>query len=264
MLVDSHCHLDFPDFAEDFDAVIARAEGAGVGRMVSISTRLKDFEGVRAIAGRDERISCTVGIHPHNVEDEPDVPAEDLIARTHDEKVVGIGETGLDFFYDHSPRDLQRRSFRTHIAAARETDLPLIVHTRAADEDTVDIMRDEMGKGTYRGLIHCFSTGRELAEAAIEMGFYISLSGILTFKKAEELRETVRALPMERLLVETDAPYLAPVPHRGKRNEPAFVAETAACLAELKGLDVEEVARITTANFFDLFTRVPRPGSRAV
>jgi TatD DNase family protein len=263
MLIDSHCHLDFPDFAEDFDAVIARAEAAGVGRMVSISTRLKDFEAVRAIAGRDARISCSVGIHPHNVEEEPDVPAAELVARTHDEKVVGIGETGLDFFYDHSPRDLQRRSFRNHIAAARETDLPLIVHTRAADEDTVAIMRDEMGKGAYRGLIHCFSTGRDLAEAAIDMGFYISLSGILTFKKAEELRETVRALPLERLLVETDAPYLAPVPHRGKRNEPAFVAQTAACLAELKGISLEEVARITTANFFDLFTRVPKPGAAA-
>lgn len=259
MLVDSHCHLDFPDFAEDFDAVISRAEAAGVGRMVSISTRLKDFEGVRAIAGRDERIYCTVGIHPHNVEDEPDTPTEDIVAKTHDDKVVGIGETGLDFFYDHSPRELQRRSFRNHIEAARATGLPLIVHTRSADEDTVEIMRDEMGKGAYPGLIHCFSTGRELAEAAIDMGFYISLSGILTFKKAEELRDTVKALPMERLLVETDAPYLAPVPHRGKRNEPAFVANTAACLAELKGLSTEDVARITTSNFFDLFTKVPRP-----
>lgn len=263
MLVDSHCHLDFPDFAEDFDAVIARAEAAGVGRMVSISTRLKDFEGVRAVAGRDARIYCSVGIHPHNVEEEPDVPAAEIVARTYDDKVVGIGETGLDFFYDHSPRDLQRRSFRNHIAAARETGLPLIVHTRAADEDTVAIMRDEMGKGAFRGLIHCFSTGRALAEAAIDMGFYISLSGILTFKKAEDLRETVRALPLERLLVETDAPYLAPVPHRGKRNEPAFVAQTAACLAELKGISPADVARLTTANFFDLFTKVPRPEAAA-
>ena len=261
MLVDSHCHLDFKEFQEDFDAVLQRAEAAGVGLMVSISTRLKDFDGVAAVAARDEHIYCTVGVHPHNVEDEPDVTAADLVARTQGPKVVGIGETGLDFYYDHSPRDLQRQSFRRHIEAARETGLPLIVHTRSADEDTVDILRDEMGKGAFRGLIHCFSSSRELAEAAIDLGMYISISGILTFKKAEELRETVSALPMELLLVETDAPYLAPVPHRGKRNEPAFVADTAAALAELKGLSKDEVARITTGNFFTLFSKVPRTGA---
>jgi len=259
MLVDSHCHLDFPEFSEDFSGVLARAEAAGVATMVTISTRFAEFPKIREIAGRDERLYCSIGIHPHNVEEEPEVTTAELVAKTHDPKVVGIGETGLDYFYDHSPRELQQTLFRRHIAAARETQLPLIVHTRSADPDTIAILREEMGKGAFPGLIHCFSTGRELAEAAIDLGFYISLSGILTFKKAGELRETAQALPLDKLLIETDAPYLAPVPYRGKRNEPAFVAKTAQVLAELKDLPIETVAEATTRNFFTLFTKAKLP-----
>ncbi len=254
-LVDSHCHLDFPDFADELDDIVGRAHQAGVTVMQTICTRITKFDEVLALARRFDDIYCSVGIHPHNVADEPAIEAADLVARSVDDKVIGIGETGLDYHYDHSPRDAQRACFRTHIEAARETGLPVIVHTRNADRDTADILADEMGQGAFSGLIHCFSTGRELAESALELGLYISISGIATFNKAEELRDIVRDVPLERLLVETDAPYLAPVPKRGKRNEPAFVVHTAERVAEVKGISAEALAVATTANFFALFTK---------
>ncbi len=259
MLVDSHCHLDFPDFAADLDAVIDRAGAAGVGLMVTICARLSRFDQVLAVAERDPRLYCSVGIHPHEAAAEPPVDPARLIELSRHPKVVGIGETGLDYYYEHSPREAQRRSFRAHIEAARETGLPLIVHTRDADRDTAAILAEEYANGPFPGLIHCFSTTRELAEAALEIGFYISLSGIVTFKRAEALRDTVRGLPVDRLLVETDAPYLAPVPKRGKRNEPAFVVHTALELARIKGLEPDEMARRTSDNFFRLFGKVAAP-----
>lgn len=259
MLVDSHCHLDFDSFDDDRAEVINRARAAGVGVMQTISTRLSSFERVLALARAHNGLYCSVGIHPHNVAEEPEATLADLVRATAAREVIGIGETGLDYFYDHSPREAQRRSFRVHIAAARETGLPLIVHTRSADDDTLAILEDEMGKGAFPGLIHCFSTDRRVAEKSVELGLYISISGIVTFSKAEALREAVRDLPLDRLLVETDAPYLAPMPHRGKRNEPAYVVETAARVAAEKGLSPEALARATTDNFFALFTKARRP-----
>lgn len=263
MLVDSHCHLDFPDFAEDLDAIVGRAVDAGVGHMLTICTHVTKFGQVLAVAERFPQVTCTVGIHPHEAGAEPAVTAAQLVEKAQHPKVIGFGETGLDYFYDHSPREEQQRSFRAHLMAAREAQLPVVVHTRDADDDTVRILGEEMAAGAFPGLIHCFSSSRELAEKAVQMGLYISLSGILTFKKSEELRETARAVPLDRLLVETDAPYLAPVPKRGKRNEPAFVAHTAAVLAEVKGVSVREIEEATTANFFRLFRKAPRPAALA-
>ena len=257
VLVDSHCHLDFPDFGPEVDDVVARAHAAGVGLMVTISTKVSEFEKVRAVAERFPHVFCSVGIHPHEAESEPEIDTAKLVELAQHPKVVGIGETGLDYYYEHSPREAQQRNFRAHIAAARETGLPLIVHTRDADEDTAQILDEEMGKGAFPGLLHCFSSSPQLAEKAIELGLYISLSGIVTFKNAVELRETAAKVPMDRLLVETDAPYLAPVPKRGKRNEPGFVVHTAAKVAEVKGVPAEELAETTTANFLRLFSRVP-------
>ena len=259
MLVDSHCHLDFPDFAEELDEVVARARRNGVGGMVTICTRVREFDRILAIARRFDDVYCSVGLHPHDAANEPELDAARLIELAADPKVVGIGETGLDYYYDNSPHAVQQEKFRAHIAAARETGLPLIVHTRDADDDMAAMLREGMKDGPFTCVLHCFSSGRALAEAAVDLGFYVSLSGIVTFKKADELRETVRALPVERLLVETDAPSLAPVPHRGKRNEPAFVTATAACVAELKGLSETELARVTTENFRTLFTRAALP-----
>ena len=256
MLVDSHCHLDFPDFGDDLDGVLARAAQAGVGAVQTICTRVTQFDAVRGLAEDHERIWCSVGIHPHHVAEEPDVTADHLIRMAEHPKVIGIGETGLDFHYDNSPRPQQEASFRQHIAAARETGLPLIVHTRSADEDTCRILREEAGEGAFPGVIHCFSAGRAVAEAALEVGLHISFSGILTFKNAEVVRAVARDVPEDRLLVETDAPYLAPVPHRGRRNEPAHVVHTAARLAEIKGLDDAALARATTDNFFNLFAKI--------
>lgn len=255
MLVDSHCHLDFPDFEEDMDDVIARAAEAGVTTLLTICTHVSKFPQVLAIAERYDNIYCTVGIHPHNAGSEDEVTADQLIALAQHPKVIGFGETGLDYFYEHSPRDAQKKSFLAHIEAARRTGLPIIVHTRDADDDTMAILTEEQGKGAFPGLIHCFSSSQQLAEKSIELGFYISISGIVTFKKAEELRAAVQALPAERLLVETDAPYLSPVPKRGKRNEPAFTAHTAACVAELKDIEVSAFGDQTTQNFFTLFTK---------
>lgn len=261
MLVDSHCHLDFDVFDEDRQETIQRARDAGVATMVTICTHVTRFDRIRAIAEADANIWCTVGIHPHQAEEEPIVSVEDLVSRAEHPKVVGIGETGLDYYYDNSPRDLQQTSFRTHIAAARETGLPLIVHTRDADDDMADILEDEMGKGAFPGVLHCFSSGRRLAERALDIGFYISLSGIVTFKNAEDLRDIARDVPVDRILVETDSPFLAPIPNRGKRNEPSFVVDTAAKVAELKGVDNDLLSTASTENFFRLFNKAARPAS---
>ena len=257
VLVDSHCHLDFPDFGPEVDEVVARAHAAGVGLMVTISTKVSAFDRVKAVAERFPHVFCTVGIHPHEAASEPETDTATLVEFAKHPKVVGIGETGLDYFYEHSPREAQQRNFRAHIAAARETGLPLIVHTRDADADTARILDEEMEEGAFPGLLHCFSSGPELAEKAIKLGLYVSFSGIVTFKNAESLRETAATVPMDRLLVETDAPYLTPVPKRGKRNEPGFVVHTAAKLAEIKGVSTEALAEATTANFLRLFSRVP-------
>jgi TatD DNase family protein len=259
MLVDSHCHLDFPDFAPELDAVVARAEAADVRVCVSIGTRLDNFPKVRAVAERFANVWCSVGVHPHEAEAELLEDASVLIGHASHPKVVGIGESGLDYYYEHSPRAAQQVNFRHHIEAARQTGLPLIVHTRDADDDTIAILREEMAAAPFTGLIHCFTGTRRLAEAAVELGLFISVSGIATFKKSDELRAVIKDVPLERLLVETDAPFLAPMPHRGKRNEPAFVAHTAAALATLKGVSAEEIADRTTQNFFSLFTKVARP-----
>lgn len=260
MLVDSHCHLDYLEReGEALEEVVARAQRAGVGRLVTISTKLSEFDTIRSIAERFEPVFCSVGVHPHEAGEEGVEDPASLLSRSEHPKVVGIGETGLDYFYEHSPRDAQQRSFRAHIAAARESGLPLIVHARDADADTVAILQEEHARGPFPGVIHCFTAGPELAQAALEIGFYISLAGVVTFKKAEALRETVRQVPLERLLVETDAPYLAPVPKRGKRNEPAYVVHTAEKMAELMGVSGEELAEATTANFFRLFSKVPAP-----
>lgn len=259
MLVDSHCHLDFPDFGEDLDDFVKRAAEAGVGMMLTICTHLTRFQRVLAVAERYENIYCTVGIHPHEAENEPEALAEELIRLAEHPKVVGFGETGLDFFYEHSPRAIQERQFRAHIAAARQSGLPVIIHTREAEADTARILDDEYAKGAFPGLIHCFSSSQELAVKAVNNGLYISLSGILTFKTAEAVRESAKAVPLDRLLVETDAPYLAPIPKRGKRNEPAFTVHTAARLAEIKGVSAEQIASATTDNFLRLFTKIPHP-----
>jgi TatD DNase family protein len=258
MLIDSHCHLDFPELTSDESGVLARARTAGVAGMLTIGTRLDQFERVRAIAERHDNVWCSVGVHPHEAKEEGQRTPDRLIEATHHPKVVGIGETGLDFYYEHSPRDEQAESFRAHIAASRQTGLPLIVHTRNADAETGDILEEEHGKGAFPGLIHCFSSGRAVAERALALGLYISISGIVTFKAAEELRAIVRDVPLDRLLVETDAPYLAPIPKRGKTNEPAFVAHTAAKVAELKGVSLAELEAATTDNFFRLFTKAER------
>ena len=258
MLVDSHCHLDFPEYEGELDAVIGRARAAGVGGMVTISTVLDRAATLRRIAASHNGVWCSVGAHPHEAAGHVSVTTADLVRLAEPREVVAIGETGLDYHYEHSPRDIQQRVFRRHIAAARETGLPLIVHTRAADDDTVSILRQEMEEGWFTGLIHCFSTSRELAHAAIELGLYVSVAGIVTFKKAADLRDTVAGLPLDHLLVETDAPFLAPAPHRGKRNEPAWVVHTARRVAELKSLDLADVATTTTDNFFRLFARADR------
>ena len=258
MLVDSHCHLDFPDFAPELDAVVARAAAAGIGHMVTISTRVRRHPDVLAIAERFDTVSCSVGTHPHHAHEELDLGVADLVAIARHPKVVAIGEAGLDYHYDFSPREAQEQGFRTHIAAARETGLPLVIHTREADAVTAQILEEEMGKGAFPAALHCFTGGRDLAQRAVELGLYVSFSGVLTFKKSEELREIAAELPIDRLLVETDAPYLAPGKWRGKRNEPSYVTETARVLAEARGVDPAEMARRTTDNFFRLFSKVTR------
>jgi TatD DNase family protein len=263
MLVDSHCHLDFPDFAAELDAVVARAETAGVGRMVTISTRVRRHAQVLAIAERFPSVTCSVGTHPHHAHEELDITADDLVRRAEHPKVVAIGEAGLDYHYDNSPRDAQEQGFRTHIAVARATRLPLVIHSREADADTARILEEESGKGAFPAVLHCFTGGADLARRAIALGHSISFTGIVTFKNSADLREIAKSLPDDRFLVETDAPYLAPLPYRGKRNEPAYVTEVARVLAEVRGVSFEEICRQTTDNFFKLFSKVPRPAAAA-
>ena len=256
MLIDSHCHLNYKGLIEDQQGVLARARAAGVDVMLNIATRESEWDDVLATAEREGDVWATVGIHPHEADEHPHIDTAKLVERAAHPRIVGIGETGLDYYYDHSDRDRQQRSFRAHIAAARETGLPLIVHTRDAEEDTIAIMREEMGKGAYSGVIHCFTASGAFADMAMEIGFYISISGIVTFKNARDLQETAARLPADRLLIETDSPFLAPVPHRGKPCEPAFVADTARFLAALRGESVEALGATTSANFLRLFSRI--------
>jgi TatD DNase family protein len=258
MLVDSHCHLDFPDFSTELDTIVARARAAGIGRIVTISTCVKKHAQVLAVAERFPEVFCSVGTHPHNADEELDVDTKTLVKFTKHPKIVAIGEAGLDYHYDNSPRATQAASLRQHIAAARETALPLVIHSRDCDVDMAQILREASGKGAFPAVLHCFTGGRDLAFTAVELGHYVSFTGILTFKNSDALREIAAALPAERILVETDAPYLAPLPYRGKRNEPAYVAETAKVLAEVRGVSPDEIARQTTENFFRLFSKVPR------
>ncbi|NDV88663.1 YchF/TatD family DNA exonuclease [Aurantimonas aggregata] len=258
-LVDSHCHLDFPDFDAERDAVLARARAEGIGLMVTISTYVSRIDRLTAITREHAEVFASVGTHPHNAGIEPDTTVETLVRLSQDEKIVAIGEAGLDYFYDKAPRDVQEKVFRTHITAARETGLPLVIHSRDADVDMIRILEDESGKGAFPFILHCFSAGRALAETGVELGGHVSFSGILTFKNSEEIRAIAADVPMQRLLVETDAPYLAPPPYRGKRNEPAYVRHTAEVLAETKGVDLAAIARATSDNFFALFDKVPDP-----
>ena len=262
MLVDSHCHLDYLERDGDLDEVVARARAAGVGTLITICTKLSEFDRVRAIAERFEEVYCSVGVHPHEAAHEGLSDPARLVELAAHAKVVGIGETGLDYYYEHAPRARQQESFRAHIRAARQARIPVIVHTRDADEDTIGILREAHAEGPFTGVIHCFTAGPEVARAALELGLYISVAGIVTFKKTEALRATLGEVPLERLLVETDAPYLAPVPKRGKRNEPAYVAHTAAALAEVKGVSAQELTRITGDNAFRLFAKARRPAQR--
>ncbi|MCA1444693.1 TatD family hydrolase [Ensifer sp. IC4062] len=258
MLIDTHCHLDFPDFEAERDAIIERAAAAGVAQMVTISTRVKRFDTILAIAEAYPNVFCSVGTHPHNADEELDITTEDLVRLSSHPKVVAIGEAGLDYFYDNAPRDAQAEGLRRHIAAARETGLPLVIHSRSADEDMAAILTEESGKGAFPFLLHCFSSGPELARVGVELGGYVSFSGILTFPKSQEIRDIAKTIPHDRMIVETDAPYLAPKPFRGKRNEPAFVAHTAQVLAETIGVSPEEIAEITTENALRIFSKMPR------
>ena len=256
-IVDSHCHLDYPPLCENLDAVLERAEEAGVKLMVTISTRVREFEKLQAIVEAYDNVYCSIGTHPHNAHEELDITAEQLIDLAKHPKVVAIGEAGLDYHYDHSPRDAQAQGFRTHIAAARETGLPLVIHSREAEEDTIAVLEEEMEQGEFKPLLHCFSSKPYLAERGVKIGAYVSFSGIVTFKSATEIHQAATEAPMDRILVETDAPYLAPVPHRGKKNEPAFTRHTLERVAELRGVTAEEMAKASTENFLRLFSKVP-------
>lgn len=258
MLIDHHCHLDFPDFAEERDAIVARAVAAGVGGMVTISTHIRRFRQILTIAEAYDNVYCSVGTHPHYAHTELDIPVSEIVALSRHPKVVAIGEAGLDYFYDKSPREAQAQGFRNHIAAAQETGLPLVIHARDADGDTADMLEAAMARTHFKAVLHCYTGGAELARRALALGLYVSFSGILTFKKSEELRAVAASVPLDRLLVETDAPYLAPGKYRGKRNEPAYVVHTAAELARVKGVSADEIAHITTENFFRLYNKTPR------
>lgn len=259
MLIDSHCHLDFPDFADNLGQIVERAEKAGVSHMVTICTRVKKFKSVLAVAESFDNIYCSVGTHPNNSHEEPELTTQQLIDLAKHKKVVAIGEAGLDYFYTKEHAAIQAASLKIHIAASRITDLPLVIHSRDADQDMGDILEAETNNGAFPSILHCFSSGRRLMERGVELGCYVSFSGILTFKKSDELREIAKAVPMNRLLVETDAPYLAPQPFRGKRNEPSYVTHTCDVLAEVKGVSREEMQAITSQNFFRLFKKVPNP-----
>jgi len=260
MLVDHHAHLDFPDFAPERDAVVARAKAAGVGIIVTISTKIRQFDVYRGIAEAYPNVFFSVGTHPHQAHTELDVPVADIVALSKHPKCVAIGEAGLDYFYDKSPRDAQRRGFLAHIAAARESGLPLIIHARDADDDVGDILEAEMAKGRFKAVLHCYTGGQRLADRAVALGLYVSFSGILTFKGSDALRAVAKSVPIDRVLVETDSPFLAPAPYRGKRNEPAFVVQTAQTLADVKGVTADEIAGCTTDNFFTLYDKTPRLG----
>jgi len=259
MLVDSHCHLDFPDFASELDAVVARARAADIGRIVTISTRVKKLGQLLSITDRFPDIYCSVGTHPHQADEERGIPAAELVEKSRHPKVVAIGEAGLDYHYDKSSREAQEQGFRTHIAAARQTGLPLVIHSREADDDMARILEEESGKGAFPAVLHCFTGGRDLAMRAVALGHYVSFTGILTFKNSQPLRDIAADLPADRVMVETDAPFLAPLPFRGKRCEPSYVAETAKVLAQARKSNLSDIARQTTDNFFRLFSKVPRP-----
>lgn len=263
MLIDTHCHLDFADFDAERDELVARAHAAGVSQMVTISTRVKKLPTLLALTERYPSVFCSVGTHPNNANEELDVTADDLVrlAESHD-KIVAIGEAGLDYFYDtQTPAD-QQKGFRRHIEAARRTQLPLVIHSRSADEDMAAILTEETGKGAFPFILHCFSAGQALADCGVALGGYISFSGILTFPKSDEIREIAKTVPLDRLLLETDAPYLAPKRWRGKRNEPSYVVNTAEVLAEVKGISYDEMARITTENAFRCFSKMTRVDDR--
>jgi TatD DNase family protein len=260
-LVDHHCHLDFPQLAENRAAVLARAREAGVGVVVTISTRIRRFPEILAIAEEHTNVFCSVGTHPHNAHEELDIPLEEIVRLSEHPKVVAIGEAGLDYYYKHSTPEAQEEGFRRHIAAARQTGLPLEIHTRDAEEDTARILEDEHAKGAFPAILHCYTGGPELVARALKLGLYVSFSGVVSFKKSEALRDIAKSVPLERLLVETDAPFLAPVPYRGKMNEPAYVVHTAAVIAEARGLSHDELATATTENFYRLFKKVPRPSA---
>ncbi|MFN0263654.1 TatD family hydrolase [Tepidamorphus sp. 3E244] len=257
-LMDTHCHLDFPDFDEDRAEMLTRARARGIGGFITINTRVRRFAEIHEIAAANPDVFCTVGTHPHNAAEEADLPLDDILKLADDPLVVGIGEAGLDYHYDNAPRDVQANVFRKHIDAARRTGLPLVIHSRDAENDTADILEDEMGKGAFTAVLHCFSSRAELAWRGIEIGLYVSFSGIVTFKKSDDFRELAAALPADRVLVETDAPYLAPVPNRGKRNEPSFVADTAQVVADARGVSLSDLAEQTTENALRLFNRFPK------
>ena len=259
MLIDHHCHIDRPEFTHDLDGVVARAHAAGVGLMINISTRISRFDEVKAVIERYDTVYGSVGTHPHQAHEELDIPVAEIVRLSKHPKIVAIGETGLDYFYKHSTPQAQAEGFRNHIAAARETGLPLEIHTRDADADTLAILQDEHAKGAFPAVLHCFTGGRELAMRAVDLGLMVSFSGVITFKKSEALREIAREVPLDRLLVETDAPFLAPDPYRGKLNEPAYVVHTAAALSEVKGISFESLTKATTDNFFRLYTKAKRP-----
>ncbi len=262
MLVDHHCHLDFPQLVADREGILARAQAAGVGVMVTISTRIRQLPVLLDIANAHDNIYCSVGTHPHNADEERGIAADEIVRLSEHPKVVAIGEAGLDYFYRKSSPEAQAEGFRLHIEAARRTGLPLEIHTRDADEDTLAILEDEHAKGAFPAILHCYTGGPKLAARAVELGLYVSFTGVVTFKKSDALRDIARNVPLDRLLVETDAPYLAPEPYRGKTNEPSYVAHTAATLAQVKGVPAEELAAATTDNFFRLFGKVKRPQAR--
>ena len=261
MLIDHHCHIDRPEFANDLDGVVARAQAAGVAMMINISTRIRKLDDLIAVVERYPNVYGSVGTHPHYAHEELDIPASEIVRLSKHPKIVGIGEAGLDYYYKHSTPGAQAQGFRAHIAAARETGLPLEIHTRDADADTIAILDDEHAKGPFPAILHCYTGGPELARRAVELGLYVSFTGIVTFRKSQELRDIACAVPLDRLLVETDAPYLAPEPYRGKLNEPAYVVHTAAALAKARGIPAAELARATTENFFRIYTKVPRPAA---
>ncbi|MBW3098371.1 TatD family hydrolase [Pseudohoeflea sp. DP4N28-3] len=258
-MIDSHCHLDFEDFAAEREAILARAAEAGLARMITISTRVRKFAQIKALSEAHEPVFCSVGTHPHNAAEEADVTTAEIVALAAYDKCVAIGEAGLDYHYDHAPRDVQAEVFRRNIAASRQTGLPLVIHARDADDDMIAILQAETEQGAFPFVLHCFSSGQALADAGVALGGYVSFSGIVAFKKSEELRAIARSVPRDRLLVETDAPYLAPPPFRGKRNEPAYVAHTARILGEALDLDEASIRDLTTANAYRLFSRMTRP-----